>query len=121
MWVLHTWDGHVHVRLIHHPIPTRRVRHCKGQKGHSRWAIIIIRDVDDIRYPRVVGNLCRCTGYRPILQAFKGLCGTGDVEDLMKGKRDNEELIEPARIITNNRKEGLAEIEVAIVRKQRNH
>ena len=32
------------------------------------------------------GNVCRCTGYRPILQGAKQFCATkaaGDVEDLV--------------------------------------
>mmetsp|Transcript_20479 Transcript_20479/g.31973 ORF Transcript_20479/g.31973 Transcript_20479/m.31973 type:complete len:1304 (-) Transcript_20479:80-3991(-) len=31
------------------------------------------------------GNLCRCTGYRPLLDAAKSLCSNNDIEDLLTG------------------------------------
>ena len=39
------------------------------------------------------GNICRCTGYRPILQAFKTFCKdstSGDIEDLCGKKCEVE-------------------------------
>ena len=41
------------------------------QKAEHREAV----DVEDIE-TCLQGNLCRCTGYRPILEAFEKLCGT---------------------------------------------
>ena len=41
-----------------------------------------VQDVEDI----LDGNLCRCTGYRPIFDAFKSMTNTDvqDIEDLRK-------------------------------------
>eukprot|EP00958_Prasinococcus_capsulatus_P022988 scaffold3319_cov427-Prasinococcus_capsulatus_cf.AAC.17 len=36
---------------------------------------------------RLDGNICRCTGYRPILDTAQGLVSTPDIEDLCSGLR----------------------------------
>ena len=59
-------------------------------------------DIEDVKRC-VQGNLCRCTGYRPIVEGFGGLCGEGgggfpDVPDEVKtAKRQTLRLPHPDR------------------------
>ena len=61
-------------------------------------------DIEDVKRC-VQGNLCRCTGYRPIVQGFGALCGEGgrkgsfsDVPDEVKtAKRKTLRLPHPDR------------------------
>ena len=48
----------------------------------------VIEDIEDVKRC-VQGNLCRCTGYRPIVQGFGQLCGKGSVA--VNGKENGED------------------------------
>ena len=48
----------------------------------------VIGDIEDVKRC-VQGNLCRCTGYRPIVQGFGHLCGKGSFA--VNGKENGED------------------------------
>jgi xanthine dehydrogenase iron-sulfur cluster and FAD-binding subunit A len=67
----------------------------------------------------MLGNLCRCTGYRPILQSFQNCPLNGSASDIEDIGRVHEESIEASRnIMYTHGKSEISRIENAIVLKK---
>jgi len=50
-------------------------------------------EIEDLRF-NPVGNLCRCTGYRPILDGFRTFCCKSDGENRTCCKDNNTGIVE---------------------------
>ena len=50
-------------------------------KNHSKFNDILIKDT-------ISGNLCRCTGYQPIIKAAKSLSNKNKTDQFTKNKKD---------------------------------
>jgi aerobic-type carbon monoxide dehydrogenase small subunit (CoxS/CutS family) len=84
-----TVEGVGSLRAGYHPVQTRLAQNAGSQCGFcspgfavTAFALLIATPAGQKPTAQQVedqfqGNLCRCTGYRPILEAFRSFCGGG--------------------------------------------
>ena len=84
-----TVEGVGSLRAGYHPVQTRLAQNAGSQCGFcspgfavTAFALLVATPAGQKPTQQQVedqfqGNLCRCTGYRPILEAFRSFCGGG--------------------------------------------
>ena len=91
-WAVTTTEGIGSSRTGHHPIQERIANFHGSQCGFCTPGMVMtmystLRATPEVTMEQVEsrfdGNLCRCTGYRPILDACKSFATDSDIEDLV--------------------------------------
>lgn len=85
VWILLTWNGHEHVQV--HGAKFHRNGYAILHKSRSESLFSLLESKGEVTVGDVNesfdGNICRCTGYRPILDAFKSFAVDAP-KDLLK-------------------------------------
>ena len=72
------------------------VRACVHAHMHACMCVvcIIFTILDSINFFSLLGNLCRCTGYRPILDGYRTFCCKGNSDKCACSKDEHSGTIE---------------------------
>ncbi|XP_065920484.1 xanthine dehydrogenase/oxidase-like isoform X2 [Dysidea avara] len=98
-----TVEGIGSTRTKIHPVQERIAKAHGSQCGFCTPGIVMsmytllrnnVRPTEEEMERAFEGNLCRCTGYRPILDAFRTFCCKGDGGNCACSKGDNTGVIE---------------------------